>query len=46
MKRSASNNPVAKYARRFNKAAVHKDRKKALKRGQTKHKKQVYQAVA
>lgn len=32
------NNPVAKNARKFNKAAVHTDRKKAVKRGYTKHK--------
>jgi len=31
-------NPVAKHARTFNKAAVHMDRKKAAKRGSTKHK--------
>jgi len=32
------NNPVAKFARKFNKATVQKDRKKADKRGYTKHK--------
>ena len=31
-------NPVAKYARHFNKATVHVDRKKAFKRGHVKHK--------
>jgi hypothetical protein len=31
------NNPVAKNARKFNKAAVHVDRKKAVKRGKVKH---------
>jgi len=31
-------NPVAKYAHQFNKAATHKDRKKAEKRGERKHK--------
>jgi len=32
------NNPVAKYARKYNKCAVHKDRKKAHKKGERKHK--------
>jgi len=32
------NNPVAKYARKYNKSAVHVDRKKASKRGHVKHK--------
>ena len=32
------NNPVAKHARKFNKAAVMVDRKKAVKRGKRKHK--------
>ena len=31
-------NPVAKHAHKFNKSAVHKDRKKAEKRGDRKHK--------
>lgn len=31
-------NPVAKHARTFNTACVQVDRKKALKRGKTKHK--------
>ena len=31
-------NPVAKHARSFNKAATFKDRKKALKKGDCKHK--------
>lgn len=31
-------NYVAKNARKFNKAAVHKDRKKAQKKGDRKHK--------
>lgn len=31
-------NLVAKHARKFNKAAKHKDRKKAVKRGYVKHK--------
>ena len=35
-------NPVAKHARSFNKAAVHRDRKKAAKRGATKHKEKHY----
>jgi hypothetical protein len=32
-------NPVAKMAGRFNRAATHRDRKKALKRGALKHRK-------
>jgi len=36
------NNLVAKNARRFNKAAVHTDRKKALRRGAVKHKGKVF----
>jgi len=31
-------NPVAKFSRKFNKAKVYKDRKKAGKRGYVKHK--------
>lgn len=31
-------NPVAKYAKRFNKVHVFKDRKKSLKAGYFKHK--------
>ena len=31
-------NPVAKHAHKFNKSAVHKDKKKALKKGERKHK--------
>jgi len=30
-------NPVAKHAAKFNRAAKHKDRKKALKRGEIKY---------
>ena len=30
-------NPVAKHARRYNKPAVHRDRKKDIKRGYQKH---------
>jgi hypothetical protein len=33
-------NLVAKYAKRFNKAHVFKDRKKSLKAGYSKHKKE------
>ena len=33
-----TNNLVAKHARKYNKAAVHKDRKKAMKKGERKHK--------
>ena len=36
------NNLVAKYAREFNKSAVFKDRKKEMKNGKTKHKKNRY----
>lgn len=36
--RAEAKNPVAKYARKFNKAAVHTDKKKASKRGYQKHK--------
>ena len=32
------NNLVAKHARKFNKVAVHRDRKKDIKRGKAKHK--------
>jgi len=32
------NNPVARHARAFNKAAVQVDRKKAARRGYRKHK--------
>ncbi len=39
-------NFVAKHARKYNKAAVFKDRKKALKRGARKHKKQRYSLAA
>ena len=35
-------NPVAKNARRVNRAAVHRDRKRAAKRGETKHRNQTY----
>ena len=31
------NNFVAKYAKKFNKSLIFKDKKKALKRGETKH---------
>lgn len=40
------NNPVAKNARKYNKAAVFKDRKKAIKRGERKHKNQGYPVAA
>lgn len=38
MKRTTKTNPVAKYSRRFNRATVQRDRKKAEKRGYQKHK--------
>ena len=37
MKEPKTRNLVAKHARKFNKAAKHVDRKKALKRGYAKH---------
>ena len=40
------NNFVAKYAKKVNKSVVFKDRKKAAKRGERKHKKQGYQIAA
>jgi excinuclease UvrABC ATPase subunit len=39
MKEQKINNFVAKHARHFNKAAVFTDKKKAKKKGYTKHKK-------
>jgi len=33
----ARRNPVAKHASKFNRAAAHQDRKKALKKGAVKH---------
>lgn len=41
MKKPKDSNPVAKYAKRFNKAKVFTDRKKAAKRGHLKHKAQL-----
>ena len=35
-------NPVAKNARKVNRAAVHRDRKRAAKRGETKHRNRTY----
>ena len=40
-KKTESTNPVAKHARKFNKAAVHTDKKKAQKKGYVKHKKDI-----
>lgn len=37
MKKHTVNNLVAKHARKYNKAATMRDRKKAQKRGYTKH---------
>jgi hypothetical protein len=37
----ASRNPVAKHCRTFNRAARHHDRKKAAKRGYSKHRNKV-----
>lgn len=36
-----TNNYVAKHCRKYNKAVVHTDRKKASKRGYRKHKGQI-----
>jgi hypothetical protein len=36
-KKLARRNPVAKHAGKFNRSAKHKDRKKALKSGETKY---------
>ena len=38
-------NPVAKHAPKFNKPATHKDRKKASKKGEVKHIKDIYDEV-
>ena len=38
------NNLVAKHAHLCNRAATHKDRKKALKRGVVKHKRRLWDA--
>ena len=38
MDKKKTNNPVAKHAKTFNKAHVMKDRKKAMKKGDVKHK--------
>lgn len=35
-------NPVAKHARTFNKAHVHRDKKKEQKKGKMKHKKPLW----
>ena len=35
---NTNRNPVAKNSRKYNKAVVHTDRKKAAKRGKVKHK--------
>lgn len=34
-----SKNPVARYSRKYNKAAVYRDRKREAKHGMSKHKK-------
>lgn len=39
------NNFVAKHAKKYNKAAIHTDRKKASKRGDMKHKKRFYENI-
>ena len=40
MKQTSTRSPVAKHCRTFNRAAVQRDRKKAAKRGYTKHRNQ------
>ena len=40
-----TNNLVAKHARKYNKAAVHKDRKKAMKKGDRKHKGKQFEEI-
>ena len=42
--KTRTNNLVAKHARKFNKAAVHADRKKQSRRGIIKHKGKLYEA--
>lgn len=37
-RKNMKSNPVHKYGRRYNKARIHIDRKKAAKRGAIKHK--------
>ena len=38
-------NPVAKHAPKFNKPATHKDKKKSSKKGEVKHKKDIFEEV-
>ena len=35
-------NPVAKHSPKFNKPATHKDKKKASKKGEVKHRKDIF----
>jgi hypothetical protein len=42
--KTRTNNLVAKHARKFNKAAVHVNRKKQARRGIIKHKGKLYEA--
>lgn len=46
MKQTKNRNPVAKYARQFNKSSVQADRKKASKAGYQKHKGQCHSQAA
>ena len=39
-------NPVAKHSPKFNKPATHKDKKKASKKGEVKHKKDIFETPA
>jgi len=43
---SMPTNLVAKHAKKFNKAAVHQDRKKSLKKGYRKHRGEAYSQAA
>lgn len=46
MKKPSKRNPVAHYILKFNKPSIQKDKKKALKKGNFKHKRQAYQQAA
>jgi len=46
MKKLKPRNPVAHFVNKFNKPSIQTDKKKALKSGAFKHKRQVYQQAA
>ena len=46
MKATKKRNPVAHFINRYNKPSIQTDKKKALKQGALKHKKQAYQQAA